>query len=100
MAEKCQFLVRPLKRLIDDYSLPLQLNSVASMFQVFFTDTPVFDYETVRTSDNAKFMDYHANLLRNGVFVPPSQFETCFLSSAHSTGDLKNTISVWSEVLG
>jgi glutamate-1-semialdehyde 2,1-aminomutase len=96
---KCESVVKPLQKLIHESDLKLQINHVASMFQVFFTQTPVIDYKTVKTADSAKFMGYHAKLLENGVFVPPSQFETCFLSSAHSAGDLEKTVAVLSAVL-
>jgi glutamate-1-semialdehyde 2,1-aminomutase len=91
MAGKCRAVVDPLRALAGESKLNLQVVNLASMFQVFFTSTPVTDYATAKTADNAKFMYYHAKLLEKGVFVPPSQFETCFLSFAHSTEDLKRT---------
>jgi glutamate-1-semialdehyde 2,1-aminomutase len=99
MADKCQAIVQPLKRLVAEQSLNLQVVKVASMFQVFFTPTLVVDYKTVKTADAAKFSAYHAELLKRGVFVPPSQFETCFLSGAHSAEDLERTIDCIVEVL-
>lgn len=92
LAEKCMSIVKPLLKLIQEFNLKIQVHHVASMFQVFFTETPVTDYATVKTADNAKFLKYHAKLLETGVFVPPSQFETCFLSSAHSADDIKTTV--------
>jgi glutamate-1-semialdehyde 2,1-aminomutase len=100
MAGKCQAIVNPLRKLVDESESRLQIVDIGSMFQVFFTSTPVCDYRSVKTADNAKFLAYHAALQRNGVFVPPSQFETCFLSSAHSTEDLGRTVEVLSEALG
>ena len=97
---KCQFIVKSLKKLIDEFGLQLQLNNIASMFQIFFTPTPVTDYKSVKTSDSVKFMNYHTKLLEESVFVPPSQFETCFLSNAHSEEDLKRTVYCLSKVLG
>jgi len=99
MNAKCESVVKPLQRLIHESNLKLQINHIASMFQVFFAETPVTDYKNAKTADNSKFMSYHAKLLDNGVFVPPSQFETCFLSSAHSAGDLEKTVEVLSAVL-
>jgi glutamate-1-semialdehyde 2,1-aminomutase len=99
MNDKCESVVKPLKKLILESDLKLQVNQVASMFQVFFTQTPVTDYATVKTSDNAKFMSYHAKLLEKGVFVPPSQFETCFLSDAHSAEDLGRSVDCFVEAL-
>jgi glutamate-1-semialdehyde 2,1-aminomutase len=98
MTAKCQTVVNPLKKIAEE--LKLQVVSVASMFQVFFTQTPVCDYRTVKTADSARFKAYHAELLKKGVFVPPSQFETCFVSSAHSAEDLQTTTESLFAVLG
>ena len=99
LEEKCESVVKPLQKLIRESDLKLQINHVASMFQIFFTQTPVTNYTTVKTADKAKFMSYHAKLLDKGVFVPPSQFETCFLSSAHSREDLEKSVGCFSDVL-
>ena len=100
MAAKCRAIVEPLKQLVEEFKLKLQVANIASMYQVFFTLTSVCDYRTVKTADNAKFLAYHSALLKEGVFVPPSQFETCFLSSAHTDEDLKRTVEVLSSALG
>jgi glutamate-1-semialdehyde 2,1-aminomutase len=99
LAGKCQAIVNPLKTVVEESALKLQVVYLGSMFQLFFTLTPVVDYRTVKTADSGKFLAYHAELLKKGVFVPPSQFETCFLSSAHSTGDLEKTVDSISWVL-
>jgi glutamate-1-semialdehyde 2,1-aminomutase len=99
MSRKCRAIVNPLRRLAEDSTLDLQVVDIASMFQVFFTPTPVCDYKTVKTADSAKFLAYHAEILKKGVFVPPSQFETCFLSNAHSSTDLEETIETMSSVV-
>jgi glutamate-1-semialdehyde 2,1-aminomutase len=99
MEQKSKSLVNPLKKLIQDYGLKLQINHVASMFQIFFTENVVCDYKTAKTADTSKFMDYHSSLLDKGVFVPPSQFETCFVSSAHSEEDIEKTVEAVEESL-
>ncbi|MGB9914296.1 MAG: glutamate-1-semialdehyde 2,1-aminomutase [Candidatus Bathyarchaeales archaeon] len=91
LADKCRTIVEPLKEAAAEFHLKLQINQVASMFQLFFTDTPVYDYASVKTADAATYMRFHGELLRNGVFFPPSQFETCFVSAVHSSEDLKKT---------
>jgi glutamate-1-semialdehyde 2,1-aminomutase len=99
LENKCKAIVNPLKELILESNLKLQINHVASMFQVFFTETPVYDYLSVKTADNVKFMAYHAKLLEKGIFAPPSQFETCFLSSEHSNKDIERTVNVATNIL-
>jgi glutamate-1-semialdehyde 2,1-aminomutase len=99
LENKCKAIVNPLKELILESNLKLQINHVASMFQIFFTETPVYDYPSVKTADNVKFMAYHAKLLEKGVFAPPSQFETCFLSSEHSNQDIEHTVNAATTIL-
>ncbi|UCE16564.1 MAG: glutamate-1-semialdehyde 2,1-aminomutase [Candidatus Bathyarchaeota archaeon] len=74
-----------------DAKIPAEVNGVASMFQIFFTDQQVIDYVTAKSSDTAKFMRYQRALMKKGVFIPPSQFETCFVSTAHTDDDVTKT---------
>jgi glutamate-1-semialdehyde 2,1-aminomutase len=99
MEEKCEAIVKPLRKTVHDFNLKVQINHISSMFQLFFTETSVYDYKTVKTADTVMFMKYHAKLLERGVFVPPSQFETCFLSSEHSQQDIENTIDIATAIL-
>lgn len=69
----------------------LTVNRVGSMFTLFFTQTPVTDYETAKTSDTARFGKFFHHLLENGVYFPPSQFEAAFLSTAHTEADIAHT---------
>ncbi|MEM4142992.1 MAG: glutamate-1-semialdehyde 2,1-aminomutase [Candidatus Bathyarchaeia archaeon] len=91
LSAKCRAIVEPLKAAVVDAGLNLQVSHVASMFQLFFTEKPVYDYAGVKTADAARYMRFHSALLRKGVFLPPSQFETCFISAAHSSADLEKT---------
>jgi len=69
----------------------LTVNRVGSMFTLFFTETPVTDYETAKTSDTARFGKFFHHLLERGVYFPPSQFEAAFLSTAHTPADIAHT---------
>jgi glutamate-1-semialdehyde 2,1-aminomutase len=70
------------------------------MWQIFFTDQQVTDYGCAKKSDIQMFTAYFHELLRQGIFIPPSQFETCFLSTAHNGEDLKHTIEAFDKALG
>jgi glutamate-1-semialdehyde 2,1-aminomutase len=87
------------KDLAEDEGIPIQVNSIASMFQLFFTRDEVINYESAMKADKIKFANYHKRLMENGVFAPPSQFETCFISSAHSKEDIKVSVEVFSDAL-
>jgi glutamate-1-semialdehyde 2,1-aminomutase len=91
MERKCEKLVKALEGVAEDLGLKVQVNHVGSMFQMFLTKEPVFDYASVKAADNKRFMKFHGKLLEQGVFLPPSQFETCFLSAAHTAEDLGKT---------
>jgi glutamate-1-semialdehyde 2,1-aminomutase len=69
--------------------VPLVVNQIGSMITAFFTDTPaVTDFATAKTSDTAKFGRWFHLLLESGVYWPPSQFESAFLSAAMGDEDL------------
>jgi glutamate-1-semialdehyde 2,1-aminomutase len=72
--------------------IPVQINRVGSMFTVFFTSTPVRDFASARTSDTARYGKFFRALLDRGIYLAPSQFEACFVSLAHSTKSINETI--------
>lgn len=91
LEKKCERIVESLEGLSKELSVPMQVNHVASMFQMFLTDKPVYDYASAKKADSKRFLELHKRLLEQGVFLPPSQFETCFLSSAHTARDIERT---------
>jgi len=84
---------------IDSMEIDIQVNGVGSLFQVFFTGAPVIDYQSARRSDSAKYMKFFHSLLDSHVFVPPSQYETCFLSTSHSGEQVEDTFDAISIAL-
>ena len=70
-------------------NVALQVNRFGSMINPFFTKNVVVDFKTAQTSDTEKFKTFFWSMVRNGVFLPPSQFEAWFLSTALSNKDLK-----------
>jgi glutamate-1-semialdehyde 2,1-aminomutase len=73
--------------------LPLQVNRVGSMITPFFTATPVTDYATATSSDTARFGRFHQAMLARGFYLPASQYEAWFLSSAHTERHVDRTIA-------
>ena len=70
----------------------LVLNSVASLFTLFFVDTVPIDYATARRADSQRYARFFHALLDRGVYFPPSQFEACFVSAAHTQEDITETL--------
>ena len=66
-------------------------NRVGSMMTLFFTEGPVTDFESARTSDTSRYAAYFRHMLASGVYLAPSQFEAAFVSLAHSEEDLART---------
>lgn len=69
----------------------ITVNRFGSMFTWFFTDQPVTDYATARRSDVRRFAKFHQAMLRQGIYLPPSQFEAAFVSAAHTAEDIART---------
>lgn len=77
----------------------LTINRVGSMFTYFFTDKPVTDYASAKHCDTEKFKALFQHLLARGVYLPPSQFEAGFVSTAHSEDDTRHTMQAVEEFL-
>jgi glutamate-1-semialdehyde 2,1-aminomutase len=71
---------------------PVQVNRVGSMLTVFFSGDPVYDAASARRSDARRFGRFFHAMLERGVYLPPSQFEAAFVSLAHGSEDLEQTI--------
>ncbi|MCX8191823.1 MAG: aminotransferase class III-fold pyridoxal phosphate-dependent enzyme, partial [Nitrososphaerales archaeon] len=102
MRMKVDRLCKEIKEFIEEMKLPLTVNHIESMFQIFFIQgahESIFSYEDVQRSNLNWFKEYFLNMLNNGVFLPPSQFETCFLSASHTDEDIEKTIGAIKESL-
>ncbi|MDX6765535.1 MAG: glutamate-1-semialdehyde 2,1-aminomutase [Candidatus Methylacidiphilales bacterium] len=81
-----------LRGILARWGKPFQLIRRGSMFCLFFTAREIHNLDDAKTSDTALFARFFHNLLREGVYFPPSQFETCFLSLAHGSADIEATL--------
>ncbi|MCV0367210.1 MAG: glutamate-1-semialdehyde 2,1-aminomutase [Nitrosopumilus sp.] len=82
-----------------DMHIAHQINFTASMFQIFFTNKPVINYETSKKADSKKFQKMFRTLLKKGIFIAPSQFEVVFLSDTHTENDLNKTLDAYDAAL-
>lgn len=71
--------------------VPFTINQVGSMVSIFFTEGPVTDFASAACSDTEMFKDFFWHMLRRGIFLAPSQYETGFISAVHSAEDLEKT---------
>ena len=92
-------LSKALSDLSKNYNLPVQIYNIASLYQIFFTNHHITDYSSAKFSNIKMFNAYFHELLKQGVFIPPSQFETCFTSTAHLPQDISYTIEAFDKAL-
>lgn len=75
------------------------VNQIGSLMSVFFTDQKVRDFESAVTSNTEQYADYFGYLLDRGIYIAPSQFETMFISNAHTEEDIEKTCKLAGEAL-
>ena len=89
---KTKKLVDGLRQAADQAGVKVSINHSASLFTIFFTETPVDSYAAAMTSNTEQFKVFFQSMLDQGYYLPPSQFECWFVSQAHSDEDIANTI--------
>lgn len=90
----CEYLYEGLREAARELKKDVAFNSCGSMFTMFFTGENVTDFTSAKTSDTKLFARYFNSMLERGVYLPPSQFEACFVSAAHTRKQLDKTIKV------
>lgn len=75
-----------------------RINRIGSMFTLFFTETDVTDFDTASKCDTERYGNYFRQMLDNGIYLPPSQFEANFLSTAHEEKHIEKTIKAVKKV--
>lgn len=94
LEKKSKALAQGLGRAAKEANIPYYQTVVGAMLGGFFTEGPVTDYASAKTSDTARYAKFFHGMLQNGVYLAPSQFEAMLLSTAHSTRHIKQTTSV------
>jgi glutamate-1-semialdehyde 2,1-aminomutase len=99
VARTCDNIVSGIKDALKDFKLDCTINNIGSMFQLFFTDEKVKNAVSANKSDPIMFRKLFDELLKRGVFIPPSRAETCFISYSHSEDDADKTVESYYESL-
>lgn len=81
-----------LEELLKDAGIPARINRLASMFTIFFTDSPVTDFASAKLGDAKRYAAFYRAMRENGVALAPSAFEAAMVSFAHSEADLSRTL--------
>jgi glutamate-1-semialdehyde 2,1-aminomutase len=98
--EKTERLATGLRGASEKAGINVKLTRAGSMLGLFFTDRDVMNFEDAKTSDLKMFSDYYKGMLKEGVYLAPSQFEALFVSAAHDTAHIDKTIQAAEKVIG
>ena len=90
---KTQALCDGIRKALLERNIEHTINRIGSMFTVFFNSGPVVDYASAVKSDTQAYARFHTAMLGEGIYLPPSQFEACFVSTEHKQKDINRTIS-------
>ena len=85
-------LAMGIKEAAEEKGVALQVPQAGSMFCLFFSETPVRNFDQALNSDGEAFKRIFHACLKNGIYLPPSAYETCFLSSAHGEDEISQTL--------
>ncbi|RYZ17749.1 MAG: aminotransferase class III-fold pyridoxal phosphate-dependent enzyme, partial [Sphingobacteriales bacterium] len=94
LADKTAYLHKGLEDVLSAAGDPYVINRLGSMISIHFSKDPVNDFASASAADNEKFKHYFHHMLSNGIYLPPSPFESWFLNNALTTKDLDKTIAV------
>ncbi|MFN2353634.1 MAG: glutamate-1-semialdehyde 2,1-aminomutase [Desulfopila sp.] len=96
--EKSEAVATKLQELVDRIGIDVQLNRVGSVMTSFFTKNPVEDFATAMQADTARYGQHFQQMLSQGIYLAPSQFEVAFISAAHTENDLEKLVKMteWS----
>ena len=92
LARKAAYLSEGISRIARQRAVPTCVNHTTGMLTVFFTEGPVMDYQSAKRSDTKRFAGFFIEMMNQGIYLPPSQFEAWFISVAHTEKDLARTI--------
>jgi glutamate-1-semialdehyde 2,1-aminomutase len=97
--EKGARLAEGLRRALKDTGTTGVVQQLGSLLTLFFHPGPLRNWNDVKTSDTKRFARFHGGLLERGIYFPPSQFETAFVSLAHSDDEIDRTVAAAREAL-
>ncbi len=92
LEEKTAYLEKGIRKVLTENKIVFTINRVGSMISVHFDENPVTDFQTAKNGDNETFKKFFHGLLREGIYIAPSAYETWFITDALTYEDLDFTI--------
>ena len=97
--QKTAYLHNEMIAALTKKGIPYQINRLGSMLSLHFTNAPVVDFDTAAKGNNDFFKKYFHGMLKRGVYLPPSAFESYFLNDAITKKDLEHTLEAFSKTI-
>jgi len=92
LGKKTAYLTEGISKSAEERGLPVSINQATGMFTLFFKEGSVKNYQDAKMSDAKRFAQFFIQMMEQGIYLPPSQFEAWFVSLAHTQKDLDRTI--------
>jgi len=92
LEKKTLYVTEKISECAEERGIPFTINRATGVFTLFFTKGPVKDYRTAKLSDAKRFAQFFIEMMDQGIYLPPSQFEAWFISLAHTQKDLDQTV--------
>ena len=92
LGKKTVYLVEKINESAEERGIPITVNHATGLLTLFFTEGSVSDYATAKMSNTKRFAQFFIEMMEQGIYLPPSQFEAWFISLAHTQKDLDRTI--------
>ena len=99
LEKKTENLELGFKEILNNKGVPYQINRIGSMFSLHFTEQPVVDFQSATLGDNELFKNYFHGMLDQGIYLPPSAFESYFLNDAITFSDINYTVEAFRKVI-
>jgi glutamate-1-semialdehyde 2,1-aminomutase len=99
LEQSTKYLAKEIEKVNASLGYNYTINQIGSMISLFFTEEPVENFESAKNCDTARFGKYFQAMLDEGVYLPPAQFESWFISTALSTEDLEQIVEAHKKVL-
>jgi len=99
LEDKTKALHEGMEKCLNKNSIPFQINRFGSMISLHFTDSKVFDFKSSSRGDNKFFKKYFHGMLAEGIYLPPSAYESYFLNDALTYEDIEFTLNAFNKVV-
>jgi glutamate-1-semialdehyde 2,1-aminomutase len=99
LENKTSYLEQGMRSILNDTSIDYRINKLGSMISLHFTSEDVIDFKSAQKGNNEKFKKYFHGMLSEGIYLPPSAFESYFLNDALSYDDIDFTLKAFKKVL-